>query len=270
MKLYSRASYSRGLSVAVQPFTVLLIISAGMAQNTWQKNGLLIAKGDLPVEFAACLQKMGGRLMTADKAAITMSGMLTDASGSQSVQITVQAPGYLRFQDGNSRVLTYNGVKWQSKNGKGGQNDSRIEESVLAHLPDAFLLQLANGGAVRRIGGRFRTDNGKTPNYAGPYWSLYGYSPNARPGLALGQPLQQSVFVALDESTLMVSEIRIVVKSQGASPQVTQTKFTNWFQQAGQWYPGAITRVENGLQTLQLTVQQASTGPQAPTATFEP
>lgn len=250
---------------------IFATVLPGLAQVAWQKRGTFIAPGDLPVEFAASLHRMGGRLASAEMATVSMSGTLTDSSGARTVQITAQAPGYLRFQDtSTARVLTYDGTTWKNKNGKGGQDDARIEESLLAHLPDSFLLQLANGGGVRRIGTRFRTDDGKTPNYSGPYWTLYEYSPSIRPGLTMGQPLQQSYFVAIDEATWLISEIRTVIGASTSSRQVIQTKFNSWFQRGTQWYPGEIVRLENGKQILKLTVQQGATTAQLATSSFEP
>jgi hypothetical protein len=250
---------------------MIAVLSPAFPQEVWVKHGSFIGPNDLPADFAAMLRKMGGRLTSADRATLSLAGMLTDTGGPRPVQINLQAPGYLRFQDSNnSRVLTYDGSQWNSKNGTGGQDDSRIQESLLAQLPDSVLLQLANGGGIRRIGGRFRTDNGKTLNYTGPYWTLYAYSPATRPGLAKGQPLQQSYLIAVDENTWLIAEIRIVTTSSAATQKVTQTKFNNWFQQAGQWYPGEIVRLENGQQVLKLTVQQAATGGQLAVTTFKP
>lgn len=241
------------------------------AQPAWMRHGTLIAPGDLPAVFAASLKAMGGRLTSADKATTLLSGSLTDSSGTVPVQVIVQAPGYLRFQEnGGTRVVTYDGNHWQAKNGKGGQEDQRVQESLLAHLPDSVFLQLANGGGLRYIGGRFRTDNGKTPSYSGPYLTLYAYTPTPRLGLAWGEALQEGYFVAIDEKTGLLSEVRTVLQSSGTVPQVTQTKFNNWIQQGGQWYPGAIARLENGQQVLTFTLQQAATGAQFAASTFEP
>jgi hypothetical protein len=246
--------------------------TATPAAPNWLKHGSFITPGDLPSEFQASLQATGGRLMSAALATVSLSGTLTDADGTRTVQITIEAPGYLRFQDAGTspRVLTFDGTQFQSQNGKGGMDDERIEESLMADLPDSIYLQLATGGGARRIGSRFRTDNGTTPNYTGPYWSLYAYSPAARQGLTWGQALQQSFFIALDEQTGFVSEVRMVNQSAG-SQNVTQTKFLNWFQQSGQWYPGQIVRVENGQQTLSFQTQQAATGAQlSSNSIFEP
>jgi hypothetical protein len=244
----------------------LAVLAAG--QGIRLRHGTLIVPEDLPREFSASLKRMGGRLMSPEQAVTSVTGTLTDTSGTRQVQITVQAPGYLRFQ-ANSQVITYDGSRWQRKNDAGEQESKRIEESLLANFPDALFLQLANGGGLRRIGGGFRADNGKTPNYAGPYWTLYAFSPLAVPGLPPGQALQQNQFLALDEKTGLLSEARHVLRS-GSITQVTQTKFNQWFQQAGQWYPGEIVRRENGQQVLRFAVQQAATGSPLTTQAFQP
>lgn len=237
------------------------------------KHGAFITEQDLPGEFAVVLGKLGGRMMSAGNARTTLAGTLTDDDGTRGVQITVQAPGYLRFQDSGSsaRVLTFDGAQFGSRNGKGGSQDERIKESLLAHLPDMVLLQMAAGGGFRRIGGRFRTDDGRTPGYTGPYWTVYAYSPPVRKSMAWGQALQQGMFVAIDEQNGLLAEVRVVDSPPGGARNVIQTRFNNWFQQSGQWYPGEIVRKENGKQVLKLVVQQAGTGPQSGASSdFEP
>ncbi len=54
---------------------------------------------------------------------------------------------------------------------------------------------------MRSIGSHFRTDNGKTANYGGPFWTLFAFSPISRAGLTPGQPLQESMFLAVNEKT---------------------------------------------------------------------
>ena len=236
-----------------------MLLTALYAQPTWLTSAF-VPIDQLPVDIRAVSQKMGGRLTGPENATVTLGGSLSDASGVRAATITVSAPGFLLLRDG-TRAIAYDGTTWQIKNGAGGQADTQAQESLLAHLPETFLLQLVNGGSARRIGGRFRTDDGKASKYTGPYWTLYGFTPKARIGLSVGQALQQGYFVAIDEQTALISEVRVIVKGATLKlTHVTQTKFNKWFQQGGQWYPGEIVRLEDGLQVLKLTVQQAATG----------
>jgi hypothetical protein len=239
----------------------LALLAAGQGMRL--KHGTFIAPDDLPGEFGVSLKKMGGRLTKAENAAVNITGALTDASGTRQVALTIQAPGYLRFQDQkSSQVITYDGAAWRKS--RNAENDSRIQESLLAHFPDAVLLQMASGGGFRRIGGRFRGDNGRTPGYTGPFMTLYEYAPAARPGLAPGQPLQQGYMVFLDEATFFMSQIRVA----GAPGHTVATRFNKWVEQNGQWYPGEVVRLEDGAEVLKLTVGTATNEAQRPPSAF--
>ncbi|MCU1340163.1 MAG: hypothetical protein JWO19_5744 [Bryobacterales bacterium] len=259
------------------PLTLTLIFffmifgSAISAQGLKLGNGgNLINPGDLPPALAGSLQQMGGRMMVTDKAQIVLVGTITDGNGSRSAQITVQAPGYLSYREGQGRAVTFDGSKIQTKSGTPTSDDERTFDSLLADFPDSVFLQIATGGSLRPVGSHFRTDDGKSKNYSGPYWTVFAFSPPDRPGLVRGKALQQEVFIAIDEQTGLLSDVRRVVTSGPKQQNVTQTRFTNWNQQNGQWFPGTITRLENGNQVLSFQTQQAAIAPAADAATFKP
>lgn len=227
-----------------------------------------IGPTDLPPALGAALQAMGGRLTTAAMAQVTLSGTITDAGGSRSAQFTIQAPGLLRYQDGNGAAVTFDGSSVHAGSGPVSAANQDVFESLLANFPDSVFLQIANGGGLRRLGSHFRTDDGKTPNYTGPYWTVYSFSPRSRKGLAAGQALQETLFIAFDEKTGLMSDVRTVTQN-GAQQTVTQTEFSNWFQQNGQWFPGSIVRLANGQQTLSFQTQQASVGQALATTSFQ-
>jgi hypothetical protein len=232
------------------------------------QGGNLIRPGDLPGLVGASLQQTGNRMTSADKAQIIVAGTVTDSNGSRSAQIVVQSPGYLAYREG-ARSITFDGTSVQSKAGQLSSDDQRVFESLLADFPDMIFLQIATGGSLRRIGSHFRTDDGKAKGYTGPYWTVFAFSPKNRPGLTRGKGLQQEIFIAIDEQTGLIADVRMVVTSQG-SQEVNQTQFSNWAQQNGQWFPGNIVRLENGNQVLSFQTLSAVTGPAADPATFKP
>ena len=247
---------------------VLTFTKAGLGQSS-----SFILPGNLPPEFVVAWQKLGIRMTNSGNASVMLTGTLTDQAGSRTVQMTVQTPGYLRFQDfSSSRVLTFNGSQFQSNNTGSAAEDQMVKESLMANLPDMIFLQVANGGGLRRIGGGFRTDDGKTPNYTGPFWFLYTFSPLNRSGLTRGQPLQQEIFIAVDQQTGLLAEVRIVTNAGTPSQTVTQTQFNNWFQFGNQSFPGQIVRLENGKQVLsfQTSPDQTLVQQQLPLSTFTP
>lgn len=206
-------------------------------------------------------------MTNANNAELTIAGTITDSNGSRPAQIVVQAPGHLSYREGQTKALTFDGVQFKSKDGQLTSDDERVSESLLAHLPDSVFLQIAAGGSIRPIGSHFRTDDGKTPNYRGPFWTLFGFSPGIRQGLTSGQAMQQELFIAIDEQTGLMAEIRLATQQN-----VTQTQFSNWTQQQGnQWFPSQIVRLENGKQVLSFQVVQATVGPISVTpSAFEP
>lgn len=264
-----RRTLTKGTILCV--FTYLAYTLPSSAQNFSLANGTsFVSPKDLPPLLETSLQIMGGRMMSPDKAQVTLTGTMTDGNGSRAGQITVQAPGLLSYREGQTRALTFDGSQPKSKSGQFTADDEKVFESLLAHFPDAVFLQVATGGTWRRIGSHFRTDDGTTTNYTGPYWTLSAFSPKARQGLTSGKALQQSIFIALDEQTGLLGEVRIVL-NQGANQQtVTQTQFSNWIQQGDQWFPGEIVRLENGNQVLSFQTQQASVGVSAAPAAFVP
>jgi len=246
----------------------------GLAQTATQSPGLLpsgnlIVSSALPANFAATLQKMGGRMMGSSVAQVTLTGTTTDSKGSRAAQIIVQAPGLMSYREGTSLALTFNGAQWGSS-GAVASNQEAILESVLAHFPDAVCLQLAGGGIWRRLGSHFRTVAGNPTNYTGPYWTMWEFSPTTRTGLTAGQALQQNLFIAIDESTWLISDVRVVTKAASGPPTVTETQFNNWVQQNGQWCPGQIVRLESGQQVLSFQTAQCSAGVAAAATTFMP
>jgi hypothetical protein len=230
----------------------------------------LISPQNLIPPLASSLQAMGARMETADKAQITLVGTVTDSVGSRPAQITVQAPGYWAYRENSSRAVTFDGTNFSTKSGPLAPADNAVAESLLAHLPDGVFLQVAFGGSLRRIGSHFRTDDGKSKTYSGPYWTVFAFSPAKRQALAAGSALQQPIFVAIDEQTGLISDVRVVVRTSATLLKVTQTQFSNWIQQGNQKFPGKIVRLENGTQTLSFQTQQASVGPALGLSAFQP
>ncbi len=259
-----------GARLIASAIALLSFATPGLSQG-WLKDGKsLIDPTDLPPIMAGVLGAMGGRMMTADKAQVVLAGSITDSAGTRTAQIVVQSPGYLSYREGQGRAITFDGTQFKTKSGPPSADDDRIAESLLAHFPDTVLLQFATGGGWRRLGSHFRTDGGKAANYTGPYWILFAFSPSDRPGLSRGKALQQEIFVAIDEKTGLMSEVRIAESTAPKQVTVTETLFNNWVQQAGQWFPGQIVRLEGGKQVLSFQTQQVAVGPTSPAAIFEP
>jgi hypothetical protein len=262
--------YNFRRTTCLASMAAILAGSALMGQQTdsIRAGATVIGPADLPPILAGALQNLGGRMTTTAASSVNITGTVNDERGTRTAQLTIQAPGYLSYREGQSRSITFDGTQFRSNSGGDSDNQPTME-SLLAHFPDMIFLQIASGGGWRRVGSHFRTDNGKTPNYSGPYWTIFGFSPAARSGVRKGQALQQTLYVAFDEQTWLMSEVRVAMAGPGGQETVTQTQFSKWFNQSGQWYPGEIVRLENGKQTLSFQVTQASVGAALPASAFQ-
>jgi len=126
----------------------VILVLAAKGQTTsstvsLHKGGSLITPQDLLPGLFDSLQAMGGRFLESGMAQMTLIGTVTDSSGTRNASITVQAPTYLAYREGQSRAITFNGTQFQTKGGQLTSADEPVAESRLAHLPDAIYLQLA-------------------------------------------------------------------------------------------------------------------------------
>jgi hypothetical protein len=222
--------------------------------------GSLITPGSLPPVLAMLNQRMGARMTTPATAQLSLVGTTTDSSGARTATIVIQAPGLFSYRETGGYAVTFDGTSFMTTNGAPTSADEPKMESLLANFPDSVLLQALNGAAIRIVGRHFGTESGNANNNSGPYWTLIAFAPTARKGLAWGQPLTQEVFLAIDEKTGMLAEVR----------RVAQTQFLQWNQQGDQWLPSQIVRLEAGKQTLSFTVQSASVGPAVADTVFQP
>jgi hypothetical protein len=245
-------------------------VTCGAQGLSLANGGSLIGPTDLISPFAASLQAMGGRMTNASTAQVTLSGTVTTNAGSRSAQLTIQAPGYFAYRDNSGVVIAFNGTAVQTNSGAISSALEPIWESLLANFPDAIYLQVASGGSLRRLGAHFRTSGGNSGNYTGPYWTVFAFSPKPRGGLSPGGGLQQPLFIAIDEHTGFISDVRVVLNSGPGQQTVIQTEFENWTQVGGQWFPGKVVRLENSVQMLSFQTQTASVGAALNLLTFLP
>lgn len=262
----------RMVAAAVLSLTLPLACLLGQAQTTtWLTNGTAyIGPTDLPQSLAPSLQVMGSRMTGATTALMSLTGSITDSNGTRAAAIVIQAPGYLAYREGSTRAITYNGSQFSTLSGSLSTSDEQVAESFLAHFPDTVFLQFAAGGGWRRIGNRFRNVAGNSPTYTGPYWTLWAFSPKNRAGLTRGQALQQEIFVAVNEQTGLIDEVRVVTNTAPKVQNVIETQFNKWAQSGGQWFPGQIVRLENGKQVLSFQTQTGAVGSATALSSFQP
>jgi hypothetical protein len=154
-KAFKNCWVIRPLGVGVV-FVAVCLPVCGQSVNTsrpdWFNHETYIEPHTLPQRFAAFHKKSGARMSGLESSQVVLVGTITGSAGPRSAQIIVQSPGYLSYREGSSRALTFDGFDLKTKRGRLAQEDDGIAESLLAHNPDALLLQVAAGGSLRRLG----------------------------------------------------------------------------------------------------------------------
>lgn len=261
-------AYRIGLYVACTSFMSAQTVGSPSTPTTGASG--LITPGSLPPVLALLNQRMGARMTTAANAQISLVGTTTDSKGARTATITIQAPGLLSYRETGGYAATFDGTSFSTNSGAPTSADEPIIESLLGNFPDSVMLQALNGAAIRMVGRHFMAASGNPSSYSGPYWTLIAFAPTPRNGVVWGQPLEQEVFLAMDEKTGMLAEVRRVVQGGNNPPQVTQTQFLNWTQQGDQWFPSQIVRLEAGKQELSFAVQSFSVGAAVAATVFQP
>jgi hypothetical protein len=206
---------------------------------------------------------LGDRLWKPGKERVTLSGTYTDQNGTGQGRYIWQLPGLARFDRANQPntpviVDDQTGLVNASSI---SQSDADIMESLSDDCAESFFYGFSKRAALRFLGGRFRADDGSTPNYQGPWYDIYeSFEPSkAQPGGAVRRKLYY-----FDSTTGLLTKVQYETAS---TPKVS-TEFSNWQVQAGQAVPGKIVRQENGKPVFTFTVAAASVGPSAADGLF--
>src|SRR5262249_19948909 len=117
----------------------------------------------------------GDRIQQPGKERIRLMGKYADRSGSADVNLIWEVPGRLRFDrsDKPGRPLIYDDTKGWNNAAAITPQEADALESLFDDSTESFFYGIVRGAGHRFLGGRFRIDNGKTPNYKGPWYDVY-------------------------------------------------------------------------------------------------
>ena len=143
------------------------------------------------------------------------------------------------------------------------QQDLDVLESLAADSHEAFLYSFTESLGHRLLGTRFRTDDGKTPNYQGPYYDIYEAT---GPSPAANNAVRQKWYF-FDSGTHLLAKTRYLVKRSGADVAI-ESQYSGWTTQNGQPYPAKIVRTENGTAVFTFNAAQGAVGQSAKDGLF--
>jgi hypothetical protein len=210
------------------------------------------------------LRAFGKRIQQPGLERTTLTGTYSDASGgSGAARLVWEVPGRLRFDraDKPASVLIYDNVTGLANASSFSPAELNILESLLNDSAEWFFYGFIRGDAHRYYGGRFRTDNGKTPDYQGPYYDIHQVMTPVP--VQPGSPSRSKLFYFDSVGKLLVKTQ--YTDSSGVS---VATEASGWTSSAGQSFPGNIVRRESGMAVFTFTVSSAAAGPSVSDGTF--
>ena len=215
------------------------------------------------------LKVLGDRIDKPGKERIAIAGTIKRPGDSQALPmtLTLEFPDRLRLtvQDGaQPRIVTFNGQAAASIGNALTSSERDFIETLVYDTAEHFFAGQTQGTAMRCLGQRFRTDDGSTPNYTGPYYDLYEVSDQIK---TAGDARQQVKTFYFNSDTLLLERVRYQIVRNG-TPIEVETRIGNWQQLQGQQTPRRIMRLEDGQQVMALTVRGLAISPRVDDGSF--
>jgi hypothetical protein len=203
--------------------------------------GTSLVMTQLPPDLQTAAKALGDRLTSPGKERLVIVGTLTQSGVTVPATITYQLPNSVRIDlaAASPRSLTFDGTKSSAT----AETDSDMMESLLDDSPEVMLDSLAHGMRLRTLAYRARLDDGTTRNYGGPWAAIYqlvGGVPS-RANLVLRQK-----HFYFDSQTHLPTSVRYQIKRTDGSIVAVETARSAWTSAVGEFFPGTITRTENG------------------------
>jgi hypothetical protein len=205
----------------------------------------------LSPRLALHLNALGNRLEIPGKERLTATGILHIAADSQPhpISATLEFPDRIRvvIQNGSqSRVITADGRE------ETAADELDLIETLAYDSAEHFFSAQMQGYATRFLGTRFRTDDGSSPDYNGPYFDIYKIADRLK---ASGQERPAKLYY-FNSDTLLLERVTYVINRDGSEVSV-ETKLSDWRGEDSQKVPRRIERLENGKPVFVFEIRSA-------------
>ena len=216
----------------------------------------------LSARLASHLNALGDRLEAPGKERLTVTGILHVSADSQPrpISATLEFPDKLRVVIQNrsqSRVITTGGRE------ETAADELDLIETLAYDSAEHFFSAQMQGNATRFLGTRFRTDDGSSPDYNGPYFDIYKIADRIK---VSGQERPAKLYY-FNSGTLLLERVTYVINRDGTEVSV-ETKLSDWRSEDGQKIARHIERLENGRPALVLDIRSAQFGRRADDGMF--
>lgn len=228
-----------------------------------------IRRSRLPSKMREALSLLGDRWEKPGKERLSLNGTLRRQGDPRTApfRLFTELPNRMRLEEqvgGQWRVIGFDGNSGWALNSTFGDSDQEMIETLVFDSMDHFLFEQTQGLATRFLGSRFRTDDGATANYRGPFYDVYQVNDRIISGSTVRE---QSKLFHLNSDTLLLERIQYRISRAGA-PVNIEVRIGGWRKIDNQQAPGTITRLENGVPALTLNIVSAAVGPRVADGIF--
>lgn len=225
-----------------------------------------LSASSLPAHVSGLAPALGNRLVRPGKERMVITGVLRQGVGEFPLTLIWELPGKFRLEmrDPQPRTIVSDGQQHRVAGGAITDQDQQRMESLVGDTAESFLFQVRGGVGTRLLGRRFRTDDGRRPNYQGPLFDIFVIG---GPALVRTDRVPRQKMFYFDSRTGLLQSVRYMILKQG-SQVVVQTQFSEWRLVDGQFVPGLIARREGTENVFSYRVMTAAFGPQVSDNTF--
>jgi hypothetical protein len=252
------------LSLSAITFATARILrhKSAAAQNpasvTRSNRNAYVRRAQLSPRLAMNLNALGNRLEKPGQERLSLVGTWRVAGAVQPREFaaTLEFPDRLRLNVGGpqNRVITFDGQQTKASQTPAADELDLIETLAYDSAEHFFAAQM-QGNATRFLGSRFRTDDGSTPDYDGPYFDIYKIADHIK----TSEQERAAKLYYFNSETLLLERVTYDVNRGGSEINV-ETKLSDWRVVDGQQVARRIERLENGKSVFVLTIRSAGLG----------
>ena len=225
-----------------------------------------VRRAQISPRLAMNLNALGDRLEKSGQERLALVGTLrvTGTAQPREFAATLEFPDRLRLTVGGpqNRVITFDGQQTKAPQTPDADELDLIETLAYDSVEHFFAAQM-QGNAMRFIGARFRTDDGSTPDYTGPYFDIYKIADQIK----TSEQERAAKLYYFNSETLLLERVTYDINRGGSEINV-ETKLSDWRVVDGQQVARRIERFENGKSVFVLTIRSAGLGRRADDGIF--
>ena len=225
------------------------------ASVTRPNRNAYVRRAQMSPRLALNLNALGNRLEKPGQERLSLVGTwrLAETAQPREFAATMEFPDKLRLTVGGpqNRVITFDGQQTKATQTPAADELDLIE-TLNFDSAEHFFAAHMQGNAMRFLGARFRTDDGSSLDYDGPYFDIYKIADQIK---ASGEERAAKLYY-FNSDTLLLERVTYEM-NRGGSEISVETKLSDWRVIDGQQVARRIERFENGKSVFVLTIRSA-------------